>query len=104
MHIEERIEQQEKLIEQLLARVEELEKREKPEEYVTPKQLAEMMNCSANTVYIKIRSGEIKAVHIGSNPKIPMNQFEITNQEQAVITHKKERKEKEKSIKELVFG
>lgn len=72
MSIEERVETLER-------RIEELEQTTIVE-YVTPKQLAEILQCSTNHIYVKIREGEIKTLHgLGSCLRIPMSQFRGSN-------------------------
>lgn len=59
----------------LETRIGELESKEN-KEYVTPKELAQILGCSLNHIYIKIRQGKIKTVSIGRSYRIPMNQFQ----------------------------
>jgi excisionase family DNA binding protein len=47
------------------------------EHYVTPAELAKILNCSKNHIYIQIRSGALQAVTVGSAIRIPMSQFEM---------------------------
>lgn len=56
-------------------RIGELESKEN-KKYVTPKELAQILDYSLNHIYIKIRQGKIKTVSIGRSYRIPMNQFE----------------------------
>jgi|GEM_PF-6030482 DNA binding domain, excisionase family len=50
------------------------------DEYYTVKELAKHFQCSSNTIYVKIRKGEIKAArNIGATIRIPMSQFENVN-------------------------
>lgn len=68
------------------------------EEWVTPKELSEIMKCSTNNVYIKIRKGDIYATDkLGSILRIPMSQFYNEKEEVEAI-------KEAKSIKERVFG
>lgn len=53
-------------------------------EFVTPKELSMILGCSLNNIYIKIRQGKIKAVHIGRSCRIPMNQFQKQEQSSAI--------------------
>lgn len=72
------------------------------EEWVTPKELSEIMKCSTNNIYIKIRKGEIYATDkLGSIKRIPMSQF-YQNGKKPI--KKESNPNKELSIKELVFG
>lgn len=96
--IEERIERLEKHCENLLKQAEDT----KEERWVTPSELAEIMNCSTNNIYIKIRKGEIYATDkLGSIKRIPMSQF-YQNGKKPI--KKESNPNKELSIKELVFG
>lgn len=52
-----------------------------PQEYVTPKELADILNCSLNNIYIKIRQEKIKAIPLGRSYRIPMNQFHNSTEE-----------------------
>lgn len=105
MGIEERIENLEIQNEELRSKVEYLEHRNE-ERFVTAKELAAIMNCSVNNVYIKIRSGEIFATDkLGSIPRIPMSQFYQNNPKEKKLRKNVQAKdEKSKSMKELVFG
>lgn len=46
------------------------------QEYATPKELAKILNCSLNNIYIKIRQGRITVVPLGRSYRIPMSQFQ----------------------------
>jgi len=91
-------------------RIEELENKVRllesatPEEYVTPKQLAEKMQCSTNHIYVKIREGEIRvASRLGACVRIPMSQFKGTTKKPRSLdgkTNKKTIKEP-KSIEDI---
>lgn len=80
-------------------RVERLEEQvTNKEEWVTPKELSEIMKCSTNNIYIKIRKGDIYATDkLGSILRIPMSQFYNEKEEVEAI-------KEAKSIKERVFG
>lgn len=73
MNIEERITKLEHDNIELKARIDMLSKME---HYVTPAELAKIMNCSKNHIYIQIRSGAIQAVTVGAAIRIPISQFE----------------------------
>lgn len=76
------------------------------ERFVTPAELAEIMQCAPNTVYVKIRSGEIYATRRAGDPRIPMSQFYKSDPTE-LIKHKSEKLRKVsggESMKELVFG
>jgi len=95
MHLEERIEKLERTIEMLTEQLRQTNK----ERWVTPAELAEIMQCSVNNIYIKIRSGEIYATEkLGNIKRIPMSQF--YNQEKPTPQAKKT----VNTIREKVFG
>lgn len=74
--------------------------------FVTPAELAEIMHCTLNTVYVKIRSGEIYATRRAGDPRIPMSQF-YKNEPIDLIKHKPEKLRNVsggESMKELIFG
>lgn len=105
MFIEERLNLLETQNEELRKKIYELENKQS-ERFVTAKELSEIMQCSINNVYVKIRSGEIFATDkLGSIPRIPMSQFYENNPKE-----KNEKKKvqvndnQKKSMKALVFG
>jgi len=63
------------------------------DEYVTPEQLAEKMQCTRRHVYEHIRKGNIAAVKIGALVRIPMKQFEQSPVENAPLIKKRKVKE-----------
>lgn len=81
------------------------------EKWVTVKELAEIMNCTENTIYRKIRSGTISGTRQTGEIRIPMSQFYETGK---VGNDQPEKKEfqikprqvarRERTMKELVFG
>lgn len=76
------------------------------ERFVTPAELAEIMQCAPNTVYVKIRSGEIYATRKAGDPRIPMSQFYKTDPVN-LIKHKAQKLRKVsggESMREIVFG
>lgn len=104
MGIEQRIEELENLTRYLNDKVEYLESVNN-DKWVTAKELSEIMNCSLNNIYIKIRAGEIFATDkLGSIPRIPLSQFYISkiDGKEKIITKRK--KSNELSLKEKVFG
>ena len=105
MYIEERLELLELQNKELREKLEDLMSKQK-ERFVTAKELSEIMNCSVNNIYVKIRSGEIFATDkLGSIPRIPMSQFYENNPKEKNEKKKvQEKKEEQKSMKELVFG
>jgi hypothetical protein len=63
------------------------------DKWVSAKELADIMGCTVNNVYIKIRSGKVYATNkLGSLPRIPMSQF-----------YQRKEMIKEPSIREKVF-
>ena len=72
MTIEERVSKLEQDNQELKERVGMLSKRE---EFATPSELADLLRCSKNHIYIQIRSGAIQAVTVGTAIRIPMSQF-----------------------------
>lgn len=100
MGIEERIEKLEQLTEEMADKINYLEFRNN-DKWVSAKELAQIMGCSVNNVYIKIRAGEIYATSkLGSIPRIPMSQF--YKNESVKLEPKKVNENL--SIKEKVFG
>ena len=94
MSIEERIERLEMAIATLTEQINATQK----EQWVTPQELAQIMNCSVNNIYLKIRSGEIYATgKLGAIKRIPMSQF-YKNET------KEELKPREKTMREKIFG
>ena len=94
MSIEERIERLEMAIATLTEQINATQK----EQWVTPQELAKIMNCSVNNIYLKIRSGEIYATgKLGAIKRIPMSQF-YKNET------KEELKPREKTMREKIFG
>lgn len=98
MHIEERLERLEEENEELKSRIKSLEEKG-ADRFVTVGELAKMMDCSCNTIYCKIRSGEIVSTRKTGDHRIPMSQF---YKEQPKIT--RIRKEHKQDLKSLVFG
>lgn len=106
MGIEERIdilEQENKKLEDRVSYLEAV----KTDKFVTPKQLAEIMDCSTNHVYILIREKKIQATHLGSSPKIPMSQFYDKHPSECLSKNKKKNNNPSTSpstMKDIVFG
>lgn len=73
MTIEERVSKLEQDNQELKERVDMLSRRE---EFATPSELADLLRCSKNHIYIQIRSGAIQAVTVGTAIRIPMSQFQ----------------------------
>lgn len=108
MLIEERIEQLEQQNVELKVEVGQL-KSIGFDQFLTPKELAELMKCSLPTVHRRLKSGEIYATRKLGDPKIPISQF-YSPEESKKQTHKYLDKLKprenagEITLKELVFG
>ena len=100
MSLEERFEQLEKENTELRSRVETLE-RKGGDIFVTVKDLAEIMKCPANTIYKKIRSGEIFATRKTGGIKIPLSQF---HEPQKVVYLPREKKKKEQNRGPVMGG
>lgn len=106
MYLEERIGRLEEENAELKEKVALMEARG-TERFVTPKQLAEMMQCAPNTIYVRIRNGEIYASRKTGAPRIPLSQFYNPESEQAPLDISKVRKQKrghDPTMEELVFG
>lgn len=107
MWIEERIKRLEEAVENLAMRIDMVQN----EKWVTPSELAKIMNCSINNIYIKIRSGEIYATDkLGSIKRIPMSQFyknELLKEEKLVDEKPRTQGRAKKTAEEIrkkVFG
>ena len=93
MSIEDQIKELAGKVEELTDKVARLEREEK---WVSVKELAEIMGCSTNNIYIRARSGEIYASRKLGSPRIPLSQFYKSN-----IPSKED--PKKKSLKERIF-
>lgn len=76
MDIDERITKLEQENIELKARIDMLSRME---HYVTPAELAKILHCSKNHIYIQIRSGAMQAITVGAAIRIPMSQFETSH-------------------------
>lgn len=75
MYLEQRIEQMEETIKNLKDEILKLQSRN-ADEILTPKEFAQRAKLSENTVYLWIRSGQIKVLpNLGTALRIPMSQF-----------------------------
>lgn len=103
MYIEEQIKaiQEENKI--LKAEIEQL-KKYGTVRYVTPKELAELMNCSLQNVHNKIRNGSIQVTRKLGSPRIPMNQFLEADNIIEFPKAQKKREQKEPTMAEQIFG
>lgn len=79
-----------------------------PEKWVTVKELAKIMSCPENTIYIKIRSGVIKATRQTGEIRIPMSQFYGVGQRETerdeYQIRKPRRRQREMTMEEMIFG
>lgn len=101
MNIEERITKLEQDNIELKARIDMLSRME---HYVTPTELAKILHCSKNHIYIQIRSGTIQAVTVGAAIRIPLSQFEtskIFNKKPNRKKHQIESQSEKRSIQEI---
>lgn len=104
MMIEERIERLEMENQALKERIAALENNQTPQ-YVTIGELAEIMQCSRQNIYQKIRTGNILATRKLGDPRIPMNQFlEDAQKTEVIFGSTPKRATREKTMAELVFG
>jgi excisionase family DNA binding protein len=95
LNINERVAQLEQSYSELKAIVNMLARME---HYVTPSELAKILHCSKNHIYIQIRSGAIQAVMVGAAIRIPMSQFD-TNQAPDKNTNQKKSQNEEHATK-----
>lgn len=72
MYLEEKIDDLYKKLDELSRKMESVQKEEK---WVSVKELAKIMGISPNTIYIKVRNGEIYASKKFGAPRIPLSQF-----------------------------
>lgn len=93
MTIEDQIKELALKVEELTDKVARLEREEK---WVSVKELSEIMGCSANNIYIRVRSGEIYASRKLGSPRIPLSQFYKNDEPAPEISTKR-------SLKERIF-
>lgn len=93
MYLEERMDELEK---QVAFLAEALEKQRKVEEWATPGQVARTLKVSTDTVYRKIKTGQIIADQSTGRLRVPMSQFSA-----APELEKREHKTK---LQQLIFG
>lgn len=76
------------------------------EEYVTPEQLAETMQCTRRHIYAQIRNGNIKATKVGTLVRIPMKQFEPvpTDNVTPIRTRKPQQLSENEAAMKYIFG
>lgn len=95
MHIEERLDELESKVDHLTKL---LEKQQKYEEWATPGQVARTLKVSTDTVYRKIKTGQIIADRSTGRPRVPMSQFSAAPEPEG---KKGEHKTK---LQRLIFG
>lgn len=103
MGIEERIEQLETICSDLIEKLEYAEAKY-CDRFVSSKELAKIMGCSTNNIYLKVRNGDIFATKkLGSNRRIPLSQFYI-NEDEPIKKRKQPKKVKENvTMQERIF-
>ena len=93
MYLEERMDELEK---QVAFLVEALEKQRKVEEWATPGQVARTLKVSTDTVYRKIKTGQIIADQSTGRLRVPMSQFSAAPEP--------EKREHNTKLQQLIFG
>jgi excisionase family DNA binding protein len=97
MESKDKIRELEERIERLEAKSE--ENSSKYEKYVTPKQLAKLMQCSTNHIYLQIRAGHIKVINqLGTSYRIPLSQFDAETSKGKSMDNINRAKRKDKEI------
>lgn len=100
MYLEERISRLEEENASLKKRLEALE-RKGADRFLNAHEVADMFGCAPNTIYTKIRSGEIYATRKAGGVKIPLSQF---YEPEKVVKLPDRQKKENLSLKEQVFG
>lgn len=94
----------EEMIKDLYEKVTEINQRmdsiQREEKWVSVKELAKIMGISPNTIYIKVRSGEIYASKKFGAPRIPLSQF----YQDKSVEEKVKKLEAPSSLKERIFA
>ena len=93
MYLEERVSQLEN---QVALLTEALEKQRKVEEWATPGQVARTLKVSTDTVYRKIKTGQIIADQSTGRLRVPMSQFSAAPE--------LEKREHKTRLQQLIFG
>ena len=93
MYLEERMDELEK---QVAFLAEALEKQRKVEEWATPGQVARTLKVSTDTVYRKIKTGQIIADQSTGRLRVPMSQFSAAPEP--------EKRERNTKLQQLIFG
>ncbi len=97
MYLEEKVEYLYTKIAELSQRMDSLQREEK---WVSVKELAKIMGISPNTIYIKVRSGEIYASKKFGAPRIPLSQF----YQDKSVEEKVKKLEAPSTLKERIFA
>lgn len=100
MSIEERIKALEILNEELKLQMEQVKENYK-DHFVSSQELAEIMGCSVNNVYIKVREGKILSTKRMGKARIPMSQFYDFDVKEE---KSKKSKKKEKTISKTSYN
>ena len=93
MYLEERVSQLENQVALLM---EALEKQRKVEDWATPDQVARTLKVSTDTVYRKIKTGQIIADQSTGRLRVPMSQFSAAPEP--------EKREHNTKLQQLIFG
>lgn len=93
MYLEERMDELEAKVDHL---IELLEKQQKYEEWATPEQAARTLKVSTDTVYRKIKTGQIIADQSTGRLRVPMSQFSAAPEP--------EKREHNTKLQQLIFG
>lgn len=101
MYLEDRVNELEKQVKELTDKVAHLESVNN-DKWVSAKELAEIMGCSVNNIYIRIRSGEIYASRKLGSPKIPLSQFYYEGE--MIAEDQDEYNRELNEIRERIFG
>lgn len=97
MYLEEKVEDLYAKIEEVSQRMDSLQREEK---WVSVKELAKIMGISPNTIYVKVRSGEIYASKKFGAPRIPLSQF----YQDKSVGEKIKKMEAPPSLKDRIFA
>lgn len=93
MYLEERMDELEAKVDHL---IELLEKQQKYEEWATPEQAAGTLKVSTDTIYRKIKIGQIIADRSTGRIRVPMSQFSAAPEP--------EKREHKTRLQQLIFG
>lgn len=97
MYLEQKVEDLYEKLDELSRKMESVQKEEK---WVSVKELARIMNISPNTIYVKVRSGEIYASKKFGAPRIPLSQF----YQDKSVGEKIKKMEAPSSLKDRIFA